>query len=218
MEDLPDIVGSTEDHSGFSVARDADVGEAGPATGALEASVVPKTIERVKEETLQDLATASGAGSDSLAVAALLLLLAHHWTTATASHHIAAVHVHAHVLLRLLLHHVLLLHAACTHLRLLLLLLLLRRHLHVHHAVHRTRPERHRRAVHHIISHHLTAGHVRIAAHHRPLLLAFHGWPLEHGIGSSRLLLLLLLLLLHSAKPIHAVDRSARTVRLLLGR
>ena len=166
--DLPDIVGSAKDHSGFGVAGDANVGQPGTATGALEASVMPETIQGVEKEAFEDLAATSGAGSDSLAVAALLLTSYH---TGTTSNHITAIHVDAHVLLLwwllllLLLHHVLLLlHDTRTELLLrLLLLLLLRRHLHVHHSVHRTRTERHRRAVHHVICHHLTAGHMSIA-------------------------------------------------------
>jgi len=213
--DLPDVVGSAKDHSGFGVAGDANVGQPGAATGALEASVVPETIQGVEEEALEDLAATSGAGSDSLAVAALLLTSDH--TGTTTSDHIAAVHVDAHVLLLwrlLLLHHVLLLlHDAGTELLLrLLLLLLLRRHLHVHHSVHRARAERHGRAVHHVICHHLTAGHMSIASHHRPLLLLlrFHRWSLrlKHGIPNWTSWLLLLLLL-HTTEPVHTVDRSS---------
>ena len=91
---------------------------------------MPETIQGVEKEALEDLAATSGAGSDSLAVAALLLTSYH---TGTTSNHITAIHVDAHVLLLLwwllLLHHVLLLlHDTRTELllRLLLLLLLLR--------------------------------------------------------------------------------------------
>jgi hypothetical protein len=58
----------------------------------------------------------------------------------------------------------------------------------------------------------LTAGHMSIASHHRPLLLLlrFHRWSLrlKHGIPNWTSWLLLLLLL-HTAEPVHTVDRSS---------
>lgn len=146
---LPDVVGSTEDHAAFGVARDADVRQPGVATAALEATVMPEAVQRVKQEALEDFASA--AGTRPYASAA----------TDDSSATQSGVHVNAHVRIGLLLRLLLLLHHPAVLLLLLLLLLhhdrntgrrmlllLLHRlhRLHVHHSVHGTRTEGHGRS------------------------------------------------------------------------
>lgn len=59
--DSPHVVVLAEDHTALGETRLTDIGQHRPAAGALQAPVVPVTVQRVKEEPLQDLPSAAGA-------------------------------------------------------------------------------------------------------------------------------------------------------------
>lgn len=58
---LPCVVCFAEDHVALCEAGGTDISQHGPTTGALEAAVVPITVQRMQQEPLYDLAPATGA-------------------------------------------------------------------------------------------------------------------------------------------------------------
>lgn len=59
--DLPRVIAFAEDHSAFEIEGPSHVRKRLLTAGALEAAVVPVSVERVEEEPLHDLAAAAGA-------------------------------------------------------------------------------------------------------------------------------------------------------------